>query len=121
MIIYPMIEMCLKDIKNSSEIIDKIRWEVTPRVFMDPKSAAAGKPADLSYGYMLYVDVADDKPVLAVMNLRSMLSSTVGYVSDVPEELLRTALQCPARECVSGMYPLGETLGQWLRKELSLS
>jgi hypothetical protein len=36
-------------------------------------------------------------------------------------DLLKEAMNCTAAECVSGMYPLGERLENWLKKEFGLN
>jgi hypothetical protein len=55
------------------------------------------------------------------MQLKNMVSNTVGYVADVPGDLLKEAMNCTATECISGMYPLGERLENWLKKEFGLN
>lgn len=112
------------ELKNSPLIINDIRWDVTPKIFINPSSAPvdeSGKGVDITYGYMLYVDLMDDKPALVIMQLRRVISKTVGYILDIPEELLREAMHCVDSDCISGMYPLSEKLGEWLKKEFNLS
>lgn len=111
----------LDRLKNSKEFTENIRWEVTPRIFLEPSEARGGETADLTHGYMLYVDMIHDRPALVIMMLKRITSKTVGYVYDVPEDLLREAMQCTASECISGMYPLTERLEQWLKKEFGLA
>ncbi len=114
-----MTNISLSEIKDNPEIVGKIRWEVTPQLFLDPKSAG-GDPVDIEYGFMLYIDLVDDKPQLMVMQLKKIVSKTVGIVTDVPEDMLREAMNCTDKECVAGMYPLGEKLESWLKQELAI-
>ncbi len=104
-------------LKNSSHFIENIRWDVTPKIFFDP----GDKPVDITHGYMLYVDVIHDRPALAIMQLKRIMSKTVAYLNDIPEELLTEAMHCSTAECIGGMYPLTEKLTEWLREELGLS
>jgi hypothetical protein len=119
-----MTQISISDLKKSQSIVQDIRWDVTPKIFLDPSSALedeSGQEVDITRGYMLYVDIINDKPVLVIMQMRRIMSKTVGYVIDIPEDLLREAMHCTDKECVAGMYPLGEKLEDWLKKELSLS
>ncbi len=115
-----MVLVSMDKLKNSRQFLKDIRWDVTPKIFLETKSPS-GEAVDTTYGYMLYVDLVNDKPVLVIMQMRSIMSKTVGYVSDVPEDLLKEAMQCTTNECVSGMYALGEKLENWLKKELDIS
>ncbi len=114
----------MSKLKESPLIIQDIRWDLTPKIFMDPSSVpgdASGKGADITYGYMLYVDLMDEKPVLVLMQLKRIMSKSVGYVPDVPEELLREAMQCEDSDCIAGMYPLNASLESWLKNQLGIS
>ncbi len=115
-----MTNISINEIKENPDITEKIRWEVTPAIFLNPKSASNG-PVDITYGFMLYVDLVNDKPQLFVMQLKELVSKTVGVVTDAPEDLLREAMNCTEQECVAGMYPLGEKFITWLKKEFGIS
>ncbi len=111
-------------LKNSKYFIENIRWDVTPKVFLSPKPASedeSKESIDTTYGYMLYVDLINDKPVLVIMQLKYVMSQTVGYIDDIPEDLLKEAMHCTETECIAGMYPLSEKLEDWLKKALGLS
>ncbi len=119
-----MRQLSINDIKEDKSFIQGIRWDVTPKVFMNPASAPrteSGAVIDITYGYMLYVDLVNDRPTLMIMMLRRMMSQNVGYIHDVPEDLLLEAMQCTGPDCIAGMYPLTGKLEAWLRKELGLS
>jgi hypothetical protein len=116
-----MVLLSINDLKKSQKFIQNIRWDITPRIFLDPGSAPGDKPVDTTHGYMLYVDLFNDKPTLVIMQLKSIMSNTVGYVSDIPENLLREAMNCNEEDCIAGMYPLTKDLEEWLKKEFGLS
>jgi len=116
-----MEHISLEKLKNSSEFTENIRWDVTPRIFLEPRVSAGGEAVDTTHGYMLYVDMIHEKPALMIMVLKSMTSKTVGFVLDIPDDLLKESMECIASECISGMYPLGERLEQWLKKEFGLA
>jgi len=114
----------LDELKKHPYFLEHVRWEVTPKVFVSPKvTREDGSVAtiDTSYGYMLYVDLVNDKPAIIIMQLKELISKTVSYIDEAPEELLREAMHCSNNECVGGMYPLTESLEKWLKKELGLS
>ncbi|MBI5098922.1 MAG: hypothetical protein HZB30_06750 [Nitrospirae bacterium] len=115
-----MVLVSIDKLKNSKYFLENIRWEVTPKIFLEPRSPS-GENVDTTHGYMLYVDLVKDKPTLVIMQLKDIMSKTVGYVADVPGDLLKDAINCTTNECVSGMYPLGEKLENWLKKEFGLN
>ncbi|MDO9027450.1 MAG: hypothetical protein Q7U68_01105 [Candidatus Roizmanbacteria bacterium] len=93
----------VNDLKKSEKFPKQIRWDITPKIFFSPVSAAAGnKPVNIN-GYMLYVDLVNDKPILMIMRNRTVISRTVGYIEDVPEDLLKEALNCTKEGCIGGM------------------
>jgi hypothetical protein len=123
-IIQSVRRLSINDVKQNQTFIQGIRWEVTPKIFMDPSSAPrseSGKPIDITYGYMLYVDIVNEKPVLMIMMLKRMMSQNVGYISEVPEDLLYEAMNCKGPDCIAGMYPIPGKLKDWLKKELDVS
>ena len=106
--------------KDSPGFTEEIRFDITPKLFVDPKSAP-GEPADLTNGYFLYIDLAETKPVIMIMQMRSISCRTVGYITDTPEDLLKAAMESAGDEVCSGMYPLGDELTAWLKKEFKIS
>ena len=70
---------------------------------------------------MLYIDLLDNKPTVMIMKVRGGSSLTTGCIEDVPEDLLREAINCNAEECASGMYPLTDKLRDWLKSKLGIS
>ena len=108
-------------LKKSSEITRNIRWDITPRFFMEPSYASGDEPLDISYGYMLYIELVHDMPALVIMQLKKIMSKSVGYVYDIPEDLLKESMNCTSSECIGGMYPMAKSLVDWLKKEMGLS
>lgn len=119
-----MVRLRIEDLKRSQEFKSGIRWEITPRIFFDPIAEAGGdrdKAVDITYGYMLYVDMMEGTPALAIMQLRPLISKSVGYLPDIPTDLIQEALNCPEEQKVQGMCPLTDRLIEWLKKELEIS
>jgi len=123
-IIKPVKLISINDVKQNQSFIQGIRWEVTPKIFMSPSSgprSESGKLIDITSGYMLYVDLVNDKPMLMIMLLKRMMSQNVGCIIDIPEELLLAAMKCKVPDCIAGMYPITGKLEDWLKKELGVS
>lgn len=119
-----MRRLSINDIKQNQSFIQGIRWEVTPKIFLNPSTgprSESGKLIDITFGYMLYVDIVNEKPVLMIMMLKRMMSQNVGYIYEVPEDLLYEAMQCKGPDCIAGMYPITGNLVDWLKKELGVS
>lgn len=120
-----MEEISINDLKDKKEsFINEIRWDVTPKVFMQQGQWSGQKPEgapDNINGFMLYIDLVDDRPALFIMKNQYSQSRTVGYIKDIPEGLLQDALKLKKDESVSGMYPLSDELEAWLKKEFDVS
>ncbi len=119
-----MEHISINDLKKSHYFRQNIRWDVTPKIFLSPSIPSGNKAegiVDATHGYMLYVDIVNDKPALVIMQLKYAMSRTVGYVDDIPEDLLREAMNCNAEEHKTGMCPLPKSLQEWLKKEMELS
>ena len=114
----------ISELKESEKFLENISWGMTPKKFLASDASLRESGADISEGsmikYMLYVDLNNNKPTLMIMRTRGTMSKTVGYVEDVPEEMLREAMGCNKEDCPSGMYPLTKKLEAWLRKELEI-
>lgn len=115
-----MVPLSIEKLKVSPNFIKDIRFDITPKLFVDPKSAPGG-PADITYGYMLYIDLKNDRPVIMVMQMKSIICRSVAYITDAPEELLKASMESAGAESAEGMYPLSEELTAWLKKELGIA
>lgn len=113
----------IEELKKSKYFVENIRWDITPKIFVDPSSAKgeSGESADISYGYMFYVDLIHDRPALVVMQLKYSYSKTVGYIYEIPEDLLRESMHCEESECIVGMYPVIDKLADWLKNAFGLT
>jgi hypothetical protein len=120
-----MEHVSIKALKGKKEFIDNIRWDVTPKKLLEPQSpgrdSGGGGPPVNTDGYMMYVEVINNSPVLVIMKNRYAMSKTIAYVDDVPEDLLREAAHCSPEQCIVGMYPLTANLEEWLKETLGIS
>lgn len=112
----------LNDIKRSPEILDKIKWDVTPTMVMEPrfhsKAEDLQKLRDIS-GYMFYIESQCDPPALMLLKVgKTDITSTVGKIDEIPEELLRKTIENPAEKPVHGMYAISDEIKEWLKREL---
>ena len=113
----------IEELKKSKHFVENIRWDITPKIFVEPSSAGekSGEAADISDGYMFYVDLIYDRPAVVVMQLKYAFSKTVGYIYEIPGDLLTEAMQCTDSECVVGMYPVTDKLADWLKHAFGVS
>ncbi len=116
-----MIALNFEKIKSTKAFTESVRWDVTPKIFLAPRTGPGTEQIDLTYGFMLYIDMVDERPALAIMVLKPMLSKTAGYTHDIPDDMLKECMQCDTSECISGMYPITAKLEQWLKKEFGLA
>jgi hypothetical protein len=117
-----MEHVSIHELKGKMEFLDNIRWDISPKILLNPQLLYAGKNPgkeniDMD-GYILYVEIINNTPVLVIMKNKYSMSVTVAYVTDVPEDLLRESVRCSPTECVAGMYPINQKLEDWLKKAL---
>ena len=119
----PMELLNIEELKKSKFFVENIRWDITPKIFVDPSSSKGedGEATDISTGFMFYVDLINDRPAVVVMQLSYAFSKTVGYIYDLPEDLLKEAMNCLDSECIVGMYPVTEKLADWLKQAFEMS
>ena len=111
----------IAELKKSKYFLENIRWDITPKMFVDPSCAKeSGEAADISHGYMFYVDLINDRPAVVVIQLKYAFSKTVGYIYEIPEDLLKEAMHCEDSECIVGMYPVTDKLATWLKQAFGL-
>jgi hypothetical protein len=120
-----MEQVSINELKGKKEFLDNIRWDITPKVFLNPELLATGKgqgkETSNTDGYLLYIEIIKNSPVLVIMQNKYSMSRTVAYVTDVPEDLLRESAHCSPAECVAGMHPVTQKLEDWLKKTLGAS
>jgi hypothetical protein len=114
----------LEDIRNSSDIITKIKLEVTPQILVEPRFQSV--PEDLKKlkeitGYMFYVEGECSPPALMLLKIgKTDITSTVGKIDEIPDELVQEAISRPIHPPVHGMYEITDNIREWLKKELGL-
>ncbi|MBI4697728.1 MAG: hypothetical protein HY758_02105, partial [Nitrospirae bacterium] len=92
----------------------------TPKTWFNPEFSIHDKGFNYKEGYMVYVDMINETPAVAIMKNSGSLSSNIGVIQGVPHGLLQEALNCSKDECISGMYPITKKIEEWLKKELGL-
>ncbi len=114
----------LVEIRNRPDIVEGIRWDVTPENIMEPRFQS--RPEDLKKlreiaGYMFYIETQCEPPALMLMKVgKTDISSTVGKIEEVPQELIQRAIDNPVQKPSFGMYAISEEIKDWLKKELGL-
>lgn len=114
----------LVEIRNRPDIVEGIRWDVTPENIMEPRFQS--NPEDLKKlreitGYMFYIETQCEPPALMLMKVgKTDISSTIGKIEEVPQELVRRAIENPVQKPSFGMYAISEEIKDWLKKELGL-
>ncbi|MBI5847369.1 MAG: hypothetical protein HZB31_05365 [Nitrospirae bacterium] len=112
----------LNEIRKRPDIHAKLKYDVTPRMVMEPRFHA--KPEDLEKlrqiaGYMFYIESQCNPPALMVMKVGNTdITTTIGKIDEVPAELLEKAITDPAEPPSHGMYAITEDIRVWLKKEL---
>lgn len=114
----------LNSLRKRPDILSRIKWDVTPRIVMEPRFQA--RPDDLQKlrditGYLFYIETESERPSLMLMRIgKSDITSTAGMIEEIPFELVQRAIDNPLHPPVHGMYAITEEIKDWLRKELSL-
>ena len=114
----------LSGIKASPEILEKIKWEVSPAMVMEPRfrsdPESPRKLREIS-GYMFYVESQCEPPALMLLKVgKTDITSTIGKVDEIPPELLKKAMENPVDKPASGMYAITDEIREWLKKELGI-
>lgn len=114
----------LSDIKSAPDILSAIKWDVTPRILMEPRFKS--RPEDVErlkeiVGYMFYIETQCEPPALILMKVgRSDIESTVGRIDEIPPELIKRAIDNPVERPVYGMYAITDEIKEWLKRELNI-
>jgi len=112
----------LSDIRENPDILARIKFDVTPRMVMEPRFGSNQedllKLAEIS-GYMFYVESQCEPPALMLLKVGQRdVTSTVGKIDEIPGELVRKAIENPADTPSNGMYAITDEIKGWLKKEL---
>lgn len=114
----------LSDIRETSDILQKIKWDVTPQTVMEPRFLS--RPEDMQRlkelsGYMFYIESQCEPPALMLLKVgKTDITSTVGKIDEIPLELVRKALENPEHKPVNGMYAITGEIREWLKRELGV-
>jgi hypothetical protein len=112
----------LSDIRETPDILQKIKWDVTPQTVMEPRFLS--RPEDMQRlkelsGYIFYIESQCEPPAVMLLKIgKTDISSTVGKIDEIPVELVRKALENPEHKPVNGMYAITGEIKAWLKKEL---
>lgn len=114
----------LGNIKGRPDILRGIKFEVTPKMVMEPRYQS--RPEDLKKleqlaGYMFYIESQCKPPALMLMKVgKTDIATTVGKVDEIPAELIEEAIAKPVHPSVYGMFAITEEIKAWLKQELGL-
>jgi len=105
-------------IKKRPDILEALRFDVTPRMIMEP-CFDPEKRKSLS-GFMFYIEAYDDPPLLMLMKVgKTGVTSTVGKVEGIPAAMVRRAVDEPVEPECNRMYAITEEIEGWLQKGLA--
>lgn len=112
----------LEQIKKRPDIISRIRFDVTPQMIMEPRFTETGelKKRDLS-GCFFYIETEGEKPVLMLMRVsKGDTVKTIGIIEELPEDMIKRAMENPVHPPVHGMYAITDEIKDWLKENLNL-
>jgi len=116
--------LCLDELKVRPDILSEIKLDVTPQMMMEPRFQS--RPEDLEKlkeisGYIFYIETETETPSVMLLKIgRTDITTTVGYVAEVPAEMVRKAVDKPLLPPVHGMYAITDEIRDWLRQALCL-
>lgn len=112
-------------IKAEPFIIEHILWDVEPQALMEPRCTPAGsdkEPRQEIKGYVFYIDTMDKEPMLFLMrHTAADFGETVAQVREIPQDLVRGAIEEKKDKAYFGMYPINRAVRSWLEQELGLA
>lgn len=114
----------LNEIRKRSDILEGIKFNVTPRLVMEPRFH--GKTEDLQKlkevsGYMFYIESQSTPPALMLLKTgKTDITNTIGKIDEIPQTMLDRAIENPVEEPSYGMYAITDEIIDWLKKELGI-
>lgn len=115
----------LDAIKSDPFVIQNILWNMEPKDLMEPKFKKTETGIDRREeikGYIFYIETMGKEPKLFLMRHTAIdFGETVAQIDEVPTEMLIKAVEDNKDKHYFGMYPIGEDVKAWLKKELGLS
>jgi len=116
--------LSMSSLKKNKFIIEHILWDFEPKQLMQTRCRIAGEgsePANLSSGYILYIETMEKNPGLFLMMQNAAgYAETVGKINGVPDDLLAEAIQENRTREYCKMYPINKKLKEWLKGELGV-
>ncbi len=110
------------DVRKDQYIIDNILWDTEPKDLMEPrilKTEGGVKKRAIIRGYVFYIDTTEKKPQLFLLrHTAGDYAETLARVDDIPEQMLRDAVQQNQAKEYFKMYPINDAVRVWLRKAL---
>jgi hypothetical protein len=113
--------MSITDLKKRPDVVRAIRFDVTPKMIMEPRIGPEGvTPADLK-GFTFYIEAFDEPPELMIMKVSgSSVMTTLGKIEDIPAEMIRRAVDDPVEPAANKMYAITDEIRDWLREAIGL-
>ena len=114
----------LEEIRKRPDILAGIKFDVTPRMVMEPRfhadPEALRKLREIA-GYMFYIESQCAPPALMLMKVgKTDITNTVGKIDEIPQQLVDRAIENPPEPPSHGMYSINGEIKAWLKKELGL-
>jgi hypothetical protein len=107
-------------IKARPEILERIRFDVTPQVIMAPR-LGGGETRDIA-GFFFYIEAFEPPPKVMLMKVGKLgVMNTIASVNDIPGELVAKAVADPVDPPVNNMYAITDDIRDWIREQLGLS
>lgn len=115
----------LQSLRHNRVILRQLRWDVTPEFLFKPRFVGTGEKKDIKLaketnGYMFYIDYMGREAKLMLMRTIDMMSTTVGEVEGVPQDILQRAVKAEGVKPIAGMYPINREIEDWLKAGLGL-
>lgn len=114
----------LRDLKIRPEILSAIKFNVTPKMFMEPRFSSnkedLKKLSEIS-GYMFYIETQCSPHAVMLMKIgKTDISQTIGKIDEIPADMIQRAVENPVHPPEQGMYAITDEIRDWLKKELNL-
>ena len=114
----------LNEIRKRPDINSKVKFDVTPRMVMEPRFHSKAEDLEklkLIAGYMFYIESQCNPPALMIMKVgKTDITNTIGKIDEVPAELLEKAITAPVEPPSHGMYAITEDIKAWLKNALGM-
>ncbi len=111
----------VNNLKERPDVVQAIRFDVTPKMIMEPRIGPEGvKPADLK-GFSFYIEAFDEPPELMIMKVsRSNVMTTLGKIEDIPAAMILRAVDDPVEPAANKMYAITDEIREWLKEAIGL-